>query len=168
MIVDPRFDTARVTEGWWSIADKPTQVWFLGRLDDDTYAYHRIDFGADGWTSNRFGDCTLWPAIEIVGISPATWEVDPRQPAPGPSSTAIDVLVTEVACSGGASIEDRLLQPAIVYGARSVTIIVAAVALEDGGDCLANPAALLRVELREPLGDRVIRGWEPPPEGTGG
>jgi hypothetical protein len=168
LIVDWGPDTARVTEGWWKLADTVTQVWYLGRLSDDTYMYFRIDFGADGWTSNRLGDCNLWPAIEIVDLSPATWELDAGAAPLEASTTTLDVLVTEVACTGGASIEDRLLQPAIVYGERTVTIIVAAVALDDGGDCPANPAAPLRVELREPLGDRGLRGWEPPPEGTGG
>jgi hypothetical protein len=168
MIDDPGFETERVTEGWWKIADEVTQVWYLGRIADDTYVFFRITFGSDGWAWDLAGDCTIGPAVEVVGLSPATWDLDPAQPAPEPSSTGIDLLVTEVACSGGASIEDRLLQPAIVHGKQTVTIIVAAVALEEGGDCLANPAAPLRVELREPLGDRVLRGWEPPPEGTGG
>lgn len=104
----------------------------------------------------------------MVGLSPATWDLDPEPPPPEPTSTAVDLLVTEVACTGGASVEDRLLHPAIVYGERTVTIVVAAATPEDGGDCPANPPAPMRVELREPLGERSLRGWEPPPEGTGG
>jgi hypothetical protein len=167
MIVDPGYETGRIVEGWWKIADAVTKVWYLGRIGDDTYMSFRIDFGADGWTSTQIGDCNVWPALEMIGLSPASTELDPDAPDLEPSSRTVEMLVTEVACTGGASIEDRLLQPAIVYGEQSVTIIVAAVGLAVAGDCRSNPPARLRVELREPLGDREVRGWAPP-EGTGG
>lgn len=168
MIVDPRFEAGRVTEGWWKTADAVTEVWYLGRIPDDTYIYYRIEFGAAGWTSNRFGDCGLWPAVEMVGLSPATWQLDPAAADLEPETITVGLLVTELACRGGASVEDRLLQPAVIYGERAVTIITAAAVLTELGDCPADPAAPLQVDLREPLGDRVLRGWEPPPEGTGG
>ena len=38
----------------------------------------------------------------------------------------------------------------------------------DGQDCPANQPDQVVVRLREPLGDRALRGWVPPPTGSGG
>jgi len=158
---------APVTEGWWMLPDQPTQVWFLARFSDDWFEYYRVDFGPEGWSSNRSGECNLWPAVGDEALSTATWELDPEGASPRPSSTSVDLLVTELACTGGARVDDRLLAPAVIYGPESVMIIVAAVPLPATGDCLRGPSAKLRVEFREPLGDRTVRGWVPPPECCG-
>ena len=65
---------------------------------------------------------------------------------------------------------DRLLPPAITYGADSVLIVFAARPL--GGNpgevvtCPSNPASRVVVQLREPLGDRQLLdgGLFPPSE----
>jgi hypothetical protein len=155
-----------VAEGWWAVADQATQIQFLGRRDDEWFIYHRVHFGPEGWASTNAGECTLRPG-SMRGLSRATWELDPAEAPLQPWSTSVDVLVTEIECTGGARVDDRLLRPAVIYGPESVMIIVAAVVLEGAGDCLANPRAPLTVRLREPLGDRTVRGWVPPPNSGG-
>lgn len=158
---------APVIEGWWMVADRPTQVWFLARFSDEWFEYYRVDFGPEGWSSHRSGECMLYPAFAMGNLSGTTWTLDSAADPLEPSSTSVDLLVTEIECTGGARVDDRLLAPAVVYGPESVLIIVAAIALEGAGDCPSNPPARLRVELREPLGDRTVRGWVPPPECCG-
>lgn len=156
-----------VMEGWWMVADQMTQVWFIGRLTDEWFEYYRVDFGPEGWTSHRSGECTMWPGLAMGDLSGAIWELDSSAAPLVPSSTSVDLLVTEIECTGGAPVDDRLLRPAVIYGPESVLIIVAAVRLADAGDCPANPPTRVRVELREPLGDRTVRGWVPPPSCCG-
>lgn len=158
---------APVTEGWWMMPDTPTQVWFLARFSDEWFVYYRVDFGAEGWTSNRSGECTLTPASPRQDLSDATWELDPEGAPLDASSTTVDVLVTERVCTGGATLADRLLRPAVIYGPESVMVIVGATL--DGGpvECPADLDVPLRVMLREPLGDRTVRGWVPPPDCCG-
>jgi len=155
------------SDGWWTVPDQVTQVQFLGRRDDEWFIYHRIEFGQDGWSSRNAGECTLGPSFANGELSTATWELDPEATPLEPTSMSVDLLVTELECTGGARVDDRLLRPAVIYGPESVMIIVAAVALQNAGDCLANPAASVRVQLREPLGDRPVRGWVPPPNSGG-
>lgn len=158
---------APVTEGWWMIADTPTQVWFLGRFSDEWFVYYRVDFGAEGWTSNRSGECTLTPASPRQDLSVATWELDPAGAPLDASSRSVDLLVAEIACTGGATLADRLLRPAVIYGPESVMVIVGATLEGDPVECPVDRHVPLRVELREPLGDRTVRGWVPPPECCG-
>lgn len=156
-----------IVGGWWMVADHVTPVWFLGRIDDEWFNYYRVDFGPEGWSSNRSGECTLTPGSTRRDVSAATWELDPGRVPLDPSSRWVDVLVSEQVCTGGAPLADRLLRPAVVYGPESVMVIVGAVLEGDAVDCHEDRAARLRVELREPLGDRTIRGWVPPPECCG-
>ena len=64
---------------------------------------------------------------------------------------------------------DRLLPPAITYGADSVLIVFGARPLVYEGvmvSCPGNPASRVVVQLREPLGDRQLLdgGLFPPSE----
>jgi hypothetical protein len=52
---------------------------------------------------------------------------------------------------------DRLLEPDIDYGDKEITIVFAARPLPGGHDCPGNPSSRVTIELREPLGNRVLR-----------
>lgn len=78
--------------------------------------------------------------------------------APGPDSTSVEVLVTEVGCTGATPVDDRLQEPVVEYGDSTVDVVYFAEPLEgDAFPCPSNPSTETILELSEPLGDRELR-----------
>ena len=67
-------------------------------------------------------------------------------------------VVREVACTGGLSVVDRIVAPAIVYNATEVRITLAAQTLPGIHTCTLNPTEPFEVQLAEPLGNRTLAG----------
>ncbi|MGI8999064.1 MAG: hypothetical protein ACR2GO_05090 [Candidatus Limnocylindria bacterium] len=87
--------------------------------------------------------------------------------APGvaldPEMTEIGVLVTEQACNSGEDAQGRILEPEIIGGADSVTVVFAVRPRGGGQDCQSNPETPFLLTLDEPLGDRqLLDGSEDP------
>lgn len=100
------------------------------------------------------------------GYGPATWALDPDFADPGPQSEALHILVWERACNGGTLVFGRMSAPAIAYGAATVTVTMEVRGLAGLSTCPLGPGTPLAVQLREPLGDRILLdgGREPPSE----
>ena len=83
--------------------------------------------------------------------------VAPNQPLT-PDSTAIAVLVTERACTGATSVDDRLGPPEIRYTTAAVEVLYTATPLTGSGvvTCPGNPADHVTLHLDEPLGNRKL------------
>jgi hypothetical protein len=152
--------------GWRRVYRDETSASYLTGTGP-VYNYFLIEVGPTGWEWNgRYGECTFYPDLE--GHTPVTWTLDPAFPGPKATSKLLHLLVLEQACASGKPVIDRLLAPAIVYEPDGVFITFAALPLPgDGQDCQGNAPDQVTVRLREPLGDRTLRGWEPP-SGTGG
>ena len=88
-------------------------------------------------------------------VGPAMWDLAPGQQI-GPETTEFGVLVTEQACAGGQSSEGRIVGPDVQYHEEAVTISFGARARGGAQTCPGNPPTLVRVTLREPLGERQI------------
>lgn len=91
----------------------------------------------------------------VADAEPAPW-----QPVPGAdvsaSSTAIDVLVREWACTGDLTAEGRVVVDALRYEAGAVVVTLAIVPLGGAHDCLGHPDTEFTIALDEPLGDRPL------------
>lgn len=92
-----------------------------------------------------------WPGLAAV------WELAPGQVVT-PSTTRLDVLVTQVDCNSGRT--NAPLEPEITLEADRVVIAVT-VADEERGrpavhTCQSNPPVPLEVALPEPVGHRAI------------
>ena len=68
----------------------------------------------------------------------------------------VRVLVTELACASGRSPEGRIAPPTVIYREDSVTIIFGTRPLAGTQTCQARPPAEVSVDLREPIGNRVL------------
>ncbi len=104
------------------------------------------------------------PAMACLSIEeiPTTEDAEPApwQPAPGadlsPSSTAIDVLVREWACTGDATAEGRVVVDDVRYEADAVTVTLAIIPLGGAHECPGHPDTPFTIELAEPLGNRAL------------
>lgn len=96
------------------------------------------------------------PVQDLPGLL-AVWELAPGQVVT-PSTTRLDVLVTQVDCNNGRT--NTPLEPEITLTEDRVVIAVT-VADEDRGrpvvhTCQSNPPVPLEVVLPEPLGHRAL------------
>ena len=154
--------------GWWRVArDERSATYLTGA--GPVYNYFVVEVGPAGWGVDRALRLSARSRRDLDGHRPVTWTLDPAFPAPTAASRQLHALVLEEACASGKPVPDRLLAPAIVYERDGVFITDAALPLPgDGQDCPANQPDQVVVRLREPLGDRALRGWVPPPTGSGG
>lgn len=107
-----------------------------------------------GWQPAGFGQC--WPQADVgPGLGLAEFRVAPHEELAS-DTTEIAVLVTERACNSGGDARGRIVRPAIIETAESVTVIFGVV--PRGGDhtCQGNPETPFLLQLPEPLGDRAL------------
>lgn len=105
-------------------------------------------------------------ALAPVQPGPAVWAL-PDGFNIGPETTHFLALVTERACSGGRSSEDRIVGPEIEYVDDTAVVVTFGVRpLPGDQECPGNPVTAVEVHLAEPLGNRLLLdgGREPPSE----
>lgn len=143
--------------GWRLVAMSDEEaVFILPALPGEGFAYWYAEVEAAGstWQSGPFGQCDPMPRLE--GLSPARWELAADADM-GPESRVVRVLVFELACASGRSPEGRIAPAAVIYGEDSVTILFGTRPLAGGAQtCQAGPPAEVSVDLREPIGNRVL------------
>jgi hypothetical protein len=152
--------------GWrLAILSRDEALFLLERQrSDGTTSYWRAGFtrGAPAWRLADHGTCELRPAFG-TGYGAAWWELAPGS-SPAFDTTTIEVLVTEQACSGGASAEGRVAEPAITYAA-AITVYFGVKTLPGGRTCQPGPPILVSVDLAEPVAERpLLDGGVFPPE----
>jgi hypothetical protein len=87
--------------------------------------------------------------------SAAAWMLDPAFPPPEASQSKVHVLVTGLACSGGA--ERKLEPPRIQSDEKAVTVTFTVEPLPVGNyTCPGGPGQPYAVDLVEPLGERQL------------
>ena len=131
---------------------------FIAHLpgNDPPFADVTVHLQDGRWQLAGWGQCR--PRIDLEGLSPASWTLDPDAPAPDATTTDLAILVNELACTGGQEMGARLLAPTVLEREDSVLIVFAAVPLEgDAFECPGNPPSRVVVRLSAPLGDRVLR-----------
>jgi hypothetical protein len=86
---------------------------------------------------------------------PATWYL-PQASAPDSLASTLDILVNEVGCTSGDGAEGNMADPRITTTADAVIIDVRTYARYGSQNCKGAPLAPLRVDIGEPIGDRVL------------
>jgi hypothetical protein len=121
---------------------------------DPPYAHARVETYQYGWRVVGWGQCR--PEVVIEGANTATCVLTPDQEI-GPGTRSFMADVTERECASGMSSEGRVREPLILYEAERVVVIFSVDPLAGGAfECPSNPATRVRVELAEPLGDRML------------
>ena len=143
--------------GWQLVVlEDDAALFLLPAAPTDGTAFWNAEFDlVDGsWEPHRFGQCDIHPAFE--GAEAATWHLVPGE-EPGPESTTFDVIVTELTCASGASLEGRIVGPAVVPIEDAVIVILGTRPPPGPQTCGGpSPSARIRLQLPEPLGDRRL------------
>lgn len=143
--------------------------WHLAGLDDKTatlissvayapwgepyYQHAYLARQGDRWRSRNYGGCQ--PSIDVKGFGATDWWPDNDQVLL-PTTTTILANVTERACAGGQSSEDRLQPPIIAYGEDRIFVTFLVEPLSGAHTCPSNPPTAVRVELSQPIGNREL------------
>jgi len=113
-----------------------------------------LELEAGRWRARNYGGCQ--PRIDVEGFGPTEWWPDADAPLL-PTTTSFLVSVTERSCTSGASSEDRLRPPIIVYEADRIFVTFLVEPLPPRSyACIVNPSTEVRIELTEPIGDREL------------
>ncbi len=96
-----------------------------------------------------------WSRRFADGYGPASWEPAPGS-APAFEATSLRVAVTEQACASGEPAEGRVAERAIAYRDAVITIHFAVKTLPGDATCVPGPAAQVRIDLDEPVGERAL------------
>lgn len=145
-----------IPEAGWRVAgsDAATTTFVAAVPGDPPYAHAQAELVDGEWMVPDWGQCR--PLLAIDDLNAATWRL-PRDEAIGPGTTVFRARVTEIPCVGGQPSDDRLQPPIVVYGEETVLVaFVVTPPADGGGDCPGNPPASVEVELREPLGNRIL------------
>ncbi len=133
---------------------------------DDPAGTVAFEWTGERWIWSGFSSGACDPGVVLPpGLGEASWVLDPAADPPGPDSRSVAVLVSELDCTGGSEIGERLVGPEVSESEDQVVIAFAVVPLEGGAfTCPSNPPRSVTVELSAPLGDRVLADgrWAPP------
>jgi hypothetical protein len=151
-----------VPSGYWLASDPAEGAFreFIARAPEGAErpfvaaTFEQIEGGS--FTYMGGGPCH--PHLDTAGEALATWVLADGMSPPGPATTQIIALVSEIGCLAGEPDADRLLPPSILYtdDAVTVTFTFTEAAGSWGCDETPDPPERVTFELREPLGDRVL------------
>lgn len=143
----------------WVLLDADDHRSSFIHVGDDAVSFVSAEMGANGWIWAGAGGgagCDVRLMLP-AGVGEVEWTLDPGAPTPVPSSTEIQVLVTERGCASGQEMGERLLGPQVVETDDVVRIAFGVIPQPGSQDCPDNPSTPVVVELDAPLGDREIR-----------
>jgi hypothetical protein len=143
----------------WEILHADAESATVVHLADSGLSYMSFEAARVGWAwagSGSGGECELRAALPD-GLGEVTWTLDPASPEPGPDTTELHVLATELGCSSGRQLGDALLGPQLVE--TDAAVLIAFAAIPPAGDeqtCPGNPPTAVTIALSAPLGDRSV------------
>lgn len=146
-------------EDWLILHRSKSEILLVNGSDDGGLAFMTVA-GTDGdWT---WGGASLAPPCPLYytvpeGLNRVEWRLDPSAAEPGPESTEIAVLLSEMECAGGREIGDRLVGPQVVM--TESRVLIAFAAEPPPGEfhtCQGIAEQPYVVELPEPIGSREI------------
>jgi hypothetical protein len=142
--------------GWRTVVLTTEGALFVAEAEPgEGSSFWSVEIGSadTGWQPVRWGQCDIQPAFE--GAEAAHWELVPGQELT-PETRVVDVEVHEQACASGASPDGRISGPAVVPLEDAIIVILGTRPPPGPQTCLPGPAATIRIELPEPLGDRQL------------
>lgn len=125
----------------------------------------QVDAETGEWKPVTMSQCD--PHVRISPeFGPAVWALNPAYPVPNAETVELNVLVWEVACSGGRPTTGRMSAPLIALTEDSATMTIGVRPLEGFRDCPLPSGTPAMVVLPQPLGDRTLfdGGHHPPSE----
>lgn len=142
------------TWGVWDRTDATLTLLGIGEGPADL-ASATFEWRDESWRPTGWGTCGWTAFTPTQGAAP--WDVDMSSP-PGPESTEIHIVATELACAGGQAPDGRAIDHVLIETDTTVTILVLVDMLQSGVvvTCPTNPSFPHTVQLSSPLGARTI------------
>jgi hypothetical protein len=145
--------------GWRRATETETEAVFVhGALLSRTapgpeWVYLKQTDGS--WKLVGTGTCA--PRTTLHGLLAATWELDPKQPPPGPKTRWLSIYLSTTGCSSGMSPNDRARKPIFRQFGKRLVMIVLVDPLPPGlYTCQGVVGPPLKVRLPGRLGTRTI------------
>ena len=104
------------------------------------------------WDWAGAGQCRPTAFTEQYGV--ATWRLAGSDTSTNTTSFTADV--TELACAGAQSAEERIQPPIIEYTENSVIVTFFVEPLSGFQECPGNPSSTVEIQLAQPLGARTL------------
>jgi hypothetical protein len=146
-------------EDWLILHRSEDEILLVSPTEDSGIAFMTVTEDDSGWQwsgAQSGGPCPLYYTVP-EGLNTVEWRLDPSALAPGPDSTELAVLLSEMECVSGQEIGERLIGPQIVMTESSVRIAFAASPPEgDAFDCQGIPEQPYVVDLPVQLGSREV------------
>jgi len=143
-------------DGWRVVSEQGRTTTVLAPLGD-SFASASFDKEGRGWKAAGWGDCK--PRLEVEDKSVLRWAFTEGSHPPDAETTKLDVLVTEVECSGGRDIEG-LVEQQVTYGETKIEVVLTAPRLKAGKNqgytCGGTSPINYTLQLDEPIGDREV------------
>jgi hypothetical protein len=131
-----------------------TLTTYLAKIDSG-WIYVGIQYKDGDWVPAGMGDCHP-TAVSAAGYGPASWALNPEYAAPSPDTTELQVLVWEMACSGGRPATGRMSSPIVDYGDGTLTMTISVKTMTGPQTCPGPPGTPAVVVLPQPLGNRSL------------
>lgn len=157
-LAEPGIEFASLPDSGWREATRSFgSVTWIAEDPSSPGSWHQVTASDEGgeWRVTGWGGCSMQPDVG-VGLGLASFRVAPNEELT-PETVEIDVLVTERACNSGEDARGRIVAPAILPGADTITVIFAVrPRLGVAQTCPSNPETPFLLRLPEPLGDRAL------------
>lgn len=167
--VDPEIIAGVEATGWlerpiadWSVASESSKRLVLWREMAEgeaqgliQYDYEMASFilNAGVWSMEGTGACAL--LIDLGGLIDGTISFDPEKP-PLAGDTTLHLLIMENSCAGGKNAEGRVEVVEVREFTDAVELVVGLRPLSGAATCPTHPPTPFEVELKHPLGDRIL------------
>lgn len=147
-------DGAMLPEDGWTVVSETDSVTTLVAPQGGHFGFASATFEKkDGqWQPAGWGDCT--PRLVLLGKSVLRWALTDESHPPDPEATQLSLLVTEVECSSGRSLEG-LIEPDVTYGDERIEVVLTAPG-GIGGNCIGTTPTDYTLQLDEPVGQREV------------
>lgn len=142
--------------GWWLESRSENEAQYIALLPEGLeapFGYVTMQRRGDSWAFASGGSCQ--PQIVLEGRVPVVWSL-PLNHSPQPSTVEFIALATDLICTGGQPVGERLLPPVITYTGASVFVVFSARPYQGLTTCEGKPTTEAVVRLREPLGNRSL------------
>jgi hypothetical protein len=163
LLADPNADDLLPQTGWrLAVAERDGAV-FIADLPGGDVPFAEVSVRQEEgvWRVAGYGHCR--PTADVgPGLGLAEFRVAPGMEL-RPEITELDVLVTERACNSGEDASGRIVEPAIIVDATTVTVVFGVAPRSGNHTCPSNPETPFILRLPEPLGDRHLLDGAPVP-----
>lgn len=156
-LIEPPSDPVLPKTGWRLLGSDVDSAEFVTGTPNEGLTIVSIEPWEGLLRATEGGSCQP-KLVYPPNIGLATWVLDAGDRALTPASTTFFALVTERDCASGRAAIGRILGPTIAFLDDRILVAFGVRPQTGGGahTCQGNPPVPIRVELGQPIGDRML------------